>query len=403
MGPALFPAPAAGARLSGQRRWMGVGRSTHPDSYPAALAATHRALVGDEPKLLIAFAAITHDPATVLAGLRAGAPGVPIIGCSTQGEIGPEGTTDGSVTVAAIGGPGFEVSTAVATGVSGRQRAAGAEVAVCAARLGDQPHRVLLLLTDGLLRDQEAILRGAYGVLGAGIPLFGGAAADGWRMRDVFLLGGEQVHGNAVVAAAIASDAPMSVSVRHGWRPVGAPMLVTSSGDGRVYTLDDRPALDVYLDRLGAPREAYTDPAAFTEFALPHPLGVQRRDRIEARDLSTSFDLSGRSIGGGGAIAHGCLTWPMTSDTESLLAANDAACRDALDGLNGRDPIGALTFSCSALRAVLGEDGTRRESAQLSAWAGAAPFAGFHTYGEIARVRGIEGFHNHALAVLALS
>jgi hypothetical protein len=31
------------------------------------------------------------------------------------------------------------------------------------------------------------------------------------------------------------------------------------------------------------------------------------------------------------------------------------------------------------------------------------PFAGFHTYGEIARVRGIDGFHNQTLTVLAIA
>jgi hypothetical protein len=382
---------------------MGVGRSTHPDSYPAALAATHRAIVGDQPKLLLAFAAITHDPATVLAGVSAGAPGVPVIGCSTHGEIGPEGPADGSVTVAAIGGPGFQVSTAVATAVSGRQREAGAEVAECAAGVADLPYRTLLLLTDGLVREQEEILRGCYGVLGASIPLFGGAASDAWRMSGVFLLGGGQVHRDAVVAATLASEAPMSVSARHGWHAVGKPMIVTSSANGRVYTLDDRPALDVYLSRLSAPREAYTDPYAFMEFALPRPLGVQRRSGIEARNLSTEIDLPGRSIGGGTAIPHGCLTWAMTGDTESILDATDAACQNALAGLAGHTPIGMLTFSCAALRAVLGDDGVRRESERLAKWAGGTPFAGFHSYGEIARVHGIDGFHNQSLVVLALS
>jgi hypothetical protein len=382
---------------------MGVGRSTHPDSYPAALAATHRAIVGDQPKLLLAFAAITHDPATVLAGVQAGAPGVPVIGCSTHGEIAPAGPADGSVTVAAIGGPGFQVSTAVATKVSGRQREAGAQVAASVAAVAELPHKALLLLTDGLVREQEEILRGCYGVLGASIPLFGGAASDAWRMSGVFLLGGGQVHRDAVVAATIASEAPISVSVRHGWHAVGRPMIVTSSANGRVYTLDDRPALDVYLSRLSAPREAYTDPQAFMRFALPRPLGVQRRSGIEARNLSTDIDLPGRSIGGGTAIPHGCLTWAMTGDTESILDATDAACQDALSGLSGRTPVGMLTFSCAALRSVLGDDGVRRESERLAKWSGGIPFAGFHSYGEIARVHGIDGFHNQSLVVLALS
>ncbi len=384
------------------RRWMGVGRSQLEDSCAAAVAAVDAAIRGEEPKLLIAFAAITHDPAAVVASLRKAAPGVPVVGCTTHGEIGPGGPTDGSVMVAAIGGPGFGVSIAVAEHASGRQREAGTEVAACVSDIPDLPHRVLMLLTDGAIRDQESILRGVYGVLGAEVPLFGGACADGWRMTGGYLIVDDRVLTDAVVGVTIASEAPLSIAARHGWSKVGPPMIVTSSGNGRVYTLDDRPALDVYLERLDAPAEAYTDPAAFTAFALPRPLGIQRRRGVEARNLSTEVDLAGRSIGGGGAIDHGGLTWVMTGDEASILEATDAACRDALDGLGGGTPVGLLTFSCAALRAVLGDGGIRKEGERLDIWADGIPFAGFYTYGEIARVRGIDGFHNQTLAVLAL-
>jgi hypothetical protein len=348
------------------------------------------------------FAAISYDPAALLRGLREVAPEVPVVGCSTHGEIGPGGPHDGGVCVAAIGGAGISVATATAEGVSARQRAAGAEVARCVDEVGDLPHRVLLLLTDGLVSDQESILRGCYTVVGASVPLVGGAAGDGWRRTGPYLLSGDRVLRDAVVAVTIGSPAPLSVSMRHGWHAVGEPMIVTSSGHGRVHTLDDRPALDVYLDRLGAPPEAYTDPVAFFDFALSRPIGIQRRNGIEARNVASRVDIEGRSIASGSAIAHGGLVWAMTGDEESILAATDAACQDALAGLGGGEPIGLLTFSCAGLRAVLGDDGIKREGERLAKWAAGAPFAGFHTYGEIARIRGIDGFHNQTLTVLAL-
>ncbi|MEV4411657.1 FIST N-terminal domain-containing protein [Catellatospora sp. NPDC049609] len=384
------------------RRWMGVGRSSLSDSGAAAADAVRRALTGPDPKLLVVFAAITHDTEAVLAGVAGAAPGVPVIGCTTHGEIGPGGPADGTVTVAALGGAGLEVATCVAEHVSGRQGDAGYEVAGCMRQV-TQPHRVLMVLTDGLVRDQESIVRGCYRALGAGIPLFGGAAADGWRMSGAYLFKDGQVLTDAVIGAAIASEAPIAVGVRHGYRTVGQPMIVTRAADGRVLTLDDRPALDVYLERLNAPPQAYTDPSAFTAFALSRPLGVQRRSGVEARNLSTEVDLEGRSIGGGGAIDPGGLTWVMTGDEESILDATDGACQDALDRLAGHEPIGMLTFSCAALRAVLGDEGIRREGERLERWAGTMPFAGFYTYGEIARNHGIDGFHNQTLAVLALS
>src|SRR5690349_11654936 len=73
------------------RRWMGVGRSADADSPAAAAQAARTALTGELPKLLMVFAGIDHDGTALLEGLREVAPGVPIIGCSTHGEIGPGG------------------------------------------------------------------------------------------------------------------------------------------------------------------------------------------------------------------------------------------------------------------------------------------------------------------------
>src|SRR5207237_8354525 len=88
---------------------------------------------------------------------------------------------------------------------------------------------------------------------------------------------GDQALTDAVVAAGIASSAPVGIGVRHGWRRVGEPMLVTLGGGNRVYALDDRPALDVYLDRLCVVGPARSNQELFSRLALTHPLGLSRR------------------------------------------------------------------------------------------------------------------------------
>ena len=89
-------------------------------------------------------------------------------------------------------------------------------------------------------------------------------------MRQTFQFHNDQVLTNAVVAAALGSDAPLGIGVQHGWRKVGAPMIVTNSAKSRVYTLDDEPALDVYLRRLNAPSEAHDRSRRIHPFR-PHP------------------------------------------------------------------------------------------------------------------------------------
>jgi hypothetical protein len=405
-------------------RWLAVGRSGLADARQAGRTAATDALCGHDPKLVVVFCTESYDLAELLAGIREAAGDVPMIGCSTAGEISASGPGDAGVVVTALGGPGFAVATAAADAGGGRLREAGAEVAAALDALdvhdtddtddahdggrAGRPHRVLLLLTDGLAGDQAEIVRGAYRVVGAGVPLVGGCAGDDLRMTATAQFHDGRVLRRSVVAAAIASDAPLGIGVRHGWRRVGEPMVVTRSDGNRVHALDDAPALDVYLDRLGAPADARHDAAAFTRFALTHPLGLSRRSGEEVRFVAGA-DFGDRSLQCIAQVPQGGLTWFMEGDDASVLAATDGACGDALAALadiaSGRydPPIGVLAFDCIARRGVLGEPGIQAEVDRIAAFANGAPVAGFYTYGEIARTHGTGGFHNQTLVVLAVA
>jgi hypothetical protein len=110
-----------------------------------------------------------------------------------------------------------------------------------------------------------------------------------------------------------------------------------------------------------------------------------------------------RSIACIAEVPQGGLAWIMEGDADSVLDATAAACSQAVEGLSGRAPIGFLAFDCIARRGVLGDEGIRREVAQIASYSQGAPVAGFYTYGEIARTQGVTGFHNQTLVVLALS
>jgi hypothetical protein len=350
----------------------------------------------------VVFCSDSYDLEQLLGGIRAGSGDVPLIGCSTAGEIATSGPGDASVVVTAIGGPGFQVTTAAATGASSRLREAGAEAASCLEEVGSAEHRVLLVLTDGLAGDQQEIVRGAYSVVGAGVPLVGGCAGDDLRMKATFQLHGADVLSDAVVAAALVSDAPFGIGVRHGWRRVGEPMLITRSEGTRVHEIDDRPALDVYLERLDVPAEAHTDPEAFTRFAQTHPLGLAARRGEEHVRFIGEADFDERSLVCIAQVPQGGRAWLMEGDDDSVLDATDAACQDALAALDGHAPLGVLAFDCIARRGILGDEGIRSEIGRVARNAQNAPVAGFYTYGEIARTHGVSGFHNQTLVVLAV-
>ena len=388
---------------SQEDRWVAVGRSNEADSRQAGREAAQSALESDDAKLLVVFSSDSYDLPELLSGIREVTGEVPLIGCSTAGEIASTGPGTSGVVITAMGGPGFSARVGSATGASSRLREAGAEAATCMAGLDEREHKVLLLLTDGLAGDQQEIVRGAYGEVGAAVPLVGGCAGDDLKMKITHQFVDGEILTDSVVAAALGSDAPMGIGVRHGWRRVGEPMLVTRSDGNRVLTIDDRPALDVYLERLDAPADVQTDPAAFTFFAQTHPLGLARRSGEEAVRFVGEADFEERSLGCIAEVPQGGIAWFMEGDDESVLDATDAACTDALAGLEGRSPLGMIAFDCIARRGVLGDEGVKAEIDRVAATAPGAPVAGFYTYGEIARTHGVSGFHNQTLVVLAMS
>ena len=382
-------------------RWVGVGHSFAPDSASAGRAALAAATAGREPRLVLVFASIAHELEALVAAVRVdlGA-GTTLAGCTTAGELSQAGGGRGSVVVAALGGEGLSAEVAVGLDASTRQREAGATAASCLAAI-DRPNRVLLLFTPGFVPRQEEIVRGAYSVTGATVPVVGGAAGDDLSMAGTRQIAGDAVLSDAVVGIAVGSDFPIAVSMRHGWRKVGEPMVVSASDGTVISQLDDEPALDVYLGRLGAPAETFHDPLAHNRFALLHPLGLQRLNGEDIR-VPGEVDYATRSLICTADVPRGALVWLMEGDEVSVVEAAAGACSDALDLLGGGPVVGALVFDCVGRRLILGDELVEKEVAAIRSSLGDVDVAGFFTYGEIARSRGSSGVHNETFVVMAL-
>src|SRR5215208_6358169 len=194
-------------------RWIGIGRSSDADATRAGEEAARAAAQHDGAALAIVFASDAYPLGTLLDTIRGVLGDTPVVGCSTAGEIATDGPGDSGVVVFCLGGPGYAVTTGVATGAPRDLRAAGAGAAACIRELEPRAHRVLLLLTDGLAGDQQEVVRGAHSIAGSGVPLVGGCAGDDLKMRATFQMHGGEVLRDAVVAAAIGSDAPIGIGV----------------------------------------------------------------------------------------------------------------------------------------------------------------------------------------------
>ncbi len=385
-------------------RWTAVGSSRVTNSFQAGAQAANEASGTTDAALLIVFCGHHHDVRSVMEGIRSAVvPHAQIVGCTTGGEIALGGPRDGSVVVMAMGGDGLSIAARLpAPGITDL-RVAGESVAGAVAEVPDRGHTVLMLLSDGLAGDQQEIVRGAHGEVGARVRLVGGCAGDGMEMvrTTLFASSDEDSYsvGGSVIGVAISSVAPIGIGVRHGWEPVGNPVLITGSTGNVVHTIDAEPALDRYLRLHGAPANLADIPDEFTRFAATHPLGIVRRSGTQVRFIATA-DPQARTISSIAEIPTGATAWAMEGTPESVLDATRGSCEQAIDQLDG-PPRGLLAFDCVARRGVLLDADIADEIDRIGDMVG-APIAGFYTYGEIARVAGASGFHNQTLVTLAI-
>jgi len=385
----------------GAASWVKVGASTQPGTTEALEEALRSLESPTAPKLVVALVAPHFDLPTIAEGLHQALPGTQVIGCTTSGEIAPDGAMAHALVLWALGGDAISVTTGSGQGDDLGLRKAATEAAHCLDQLDQRANTVLMMLSDGLCGDQMDVVRGAYDVAAIDVPLVGGCAGDYLAMRRTRQIHGRRVMSQSVVAAAISSDRPLGIGVSHGWRPASEPMLVTGSKGNLLSSLEDKPALDVYLDFFNPPEAARTDQAAFADFAATHPIGIRRRDKIEMRHI-TGFNLQTRELITVAEVPQGALAFLTEGDFDSVLDAAAQSCQSALAALDGGEAVGLFLFDCVSRRAVFTEDRVHEETDLITSSCGQVPMAGFYTYGEICRTKGAGGFHNQTLVTLAI-
>jgi hypothetical protein len=394
-------------------RWIRIGRSAASNPATAGAEAAAVALgPGLTPQLLLVFCSSTYDTALLLDGVCSVTPdSVLIVGATTFGELAspeagsvPLGFQPG-VVVTALGGTGFTANSLVVEGASVGGRESGA--AAAAAMVGiEAPHQVLIMLVDGLTLAQHELVRGAYSVLGLDVPIVGGCAGDNLEYTQTFQFhgtgAGVRRYDDSVVAVGLGSTGPIGIGIAHGWSKYGDPMVVTGSEAGEVFLLDDEPALDVYLRRIGADRSILDDPVKFREMVFDNPLGMSRRSGEDIRVVHR-VDAETGSLHCVADVPQGALVWIMSTDSEALIRAATASCEGAIQGLEGEAPLGLVVFDCGARKLKLGKEHLPAEQAAISQAASGAPFGGLYTYGEIGRTRGSRGMHHLTVVTLAVA
>lgn len=383
----------------------GIGASEIADSRAAGRQAASAAIsdLGDAaPALVIVYTSIRYDLADLLAGVREITDDTPLVGATSCGHFFDGRLVDAGegVEVLVLSRGDYRFGVAAVTNVTGRGVEAGRELAESAkAAAGDQRlgHAAVLLLADGLQREQQTLINGIYAVGGVKVPVIGGAAGDDRQLTGTKVVQGDKVLSDAAVAVWIESPRPLTVAVGHGWKGLGLPMLVTRAEGTIIYELGGRPSNEVIEEKFHrTPAQESDDEAGPDRWYSAHALGLVEPDgsmlirgvyRDEAGLMRTLVPVP----------PHAAVQI-VTADAGDLLDVTEQVAADAVDNA---DAAVLLGFSCVARLDIL-RDHSAEEPQLLQKAAGNARTFGFFTYGEFARTKSVAGVHNATLAAIAL-
>ena len=267
----------------------------------------------------------------------------------------------------------------------------------------------LIVATGGIFIDGEQIVEGVmegFGTLDATgnnqVTLFGGMAGDDLLAEKPMVFTNAKSKDNAMVALIIDKD---NIDVRGiascGWEAIGTTKTVTKSEDNIVYTIDDKPALDMLMKYLGVDiqQEDGKEVVPFLN-SWYYPLQLERDNGdtiIRAMRFANVKDRSLICTGGVPQDAKIKFSLPPDFDAIETVVTECESIKD-----NPEQQADALImFSCVSRHLSFGALMKEEIEQVQNVWK--APMVGFLTYGEYGKSKiGTNEFHNNACCVVVL-
>jgi hypothetical protein len=234
------------------------GQSMAKDSRQA-VREFHAAVWQENMALVVFFCSSTYDLEVLGDELRRLFDGVEVVGCTSAGEIGPEGYCEQGITGASLPRSSFFS----ATRHFGRLQEF--DPAAAQACIGDLRHCLAAraprcnlentfatFFIDGLSGREEPVTLAFQNALGK-VPLVGGSAGDGLNFNCTKVYGDGAFHADSAVLTLVTTALPFKPFMTQHFVAEGRRVVVTAADTEHriVYEIDGRPAAEAYAELVG--------------------------------------------------------------------------------------------------------------------------------------------------------
>lgn len=335
-----------------------------------------RQLISPYLGFVVFFCSAEYDLPALSHALEQSFGGVPLVGCTTAGEISEDGYGRGCISAIGFDHRHFSVASVLIDEMEhfslyDAQELVENLVSDCRSNAVApiKDHSFALTLLDGLSSREEVVLATLSAALGS-IPHFGGSAGDDNHLNHTHVYYGGQFHNGAAVVVLINTHLDFEVFTTHHLQPSTEKLVVTKvdSDSRRVLELNAEPAAQEYARLIGR-RVDELDMHLFAS----HPLAVKISDYYYPRAIQqTNAD---HSLTFYCAVENGIVLTAM--HTSSLL--NNV--NQLFAGLNERLGELLITIGCDCFLRRLEID-TKGGQQAIEQVLQAQSVIGFNTYGE---------------------
>ena len=253
--------------------------------------------------------------------------------------------------------------------------------------LVEKDTKLIIAFADGLNTNGEYFLEGINEV-DKNVIVAGGLAGDNATFTQTYVFTKDEIISQGAVAVALNSrHLNVHNDYSFNWCRIGKPLTITKVIGNRVYTIDNRTAVDTYIHYLGD-KMVEGLPAIGIEFPLitvRNGLNVARAVLVKHNDGSLSF---------AGNFSKGDKVQFGYGDTQEILKYS----QNILNRIEKNLPEAIFVYSCMARRHFM-PDIIEEETLPLN---DIAPVSGFFTYGEFFTSNNKE-LLNQTMTLVALS
>ena len=257
--------------------------------------------------------------------------------------------------------------------------------------------------TPGELFDGTALVHELSKAIGRDNIFFGGMAGDDFTLTgtSVFTQNRETNHG--LIALVLNADrVSLNGMAITGWKRLGISRKVTRSKGKLLYSIDGKPAVDMYLKYLGKSEEG-TDREfnLLDELSFNYPFIVERENSDEIVIKGPlSIDHQENALVTDMEMKEGEKFWFSVPPDFDIVQEIIDEVKDVKHSV-GRDADALLVFSCAGREPALGPLVTMENEGLAEVWN--SPMAGYFTYGEYGRAKnGQQHYHSTACCWVAL-